>query len=101
MNSTSAADVIIQPLWPGPDPAIFDDTVASAASAPRAPLLTYASRSATRCSRLGSALSPPCAAALLAPAATSVAARITAPMSAQNVRALVDPALGPVRSKSV
>src|ERR1043165_6329117 len=56
MKSTNAADVIIHALWPGPGPLIFEETFASVASAPRVPLLTYASRSATRCSRVGSAL---------------------------------------------
>ena len=55
MNSTNAAEVIIQPLWPGPEPEILLFTFASVASAPRAALLTYASRSATRCARSGSA----------------------------------------------
>src|SRR5438132_13746088 len=56
MNSTRAAEVIIQALWPGPALATLDATVAPAASAPRAVLLMYASRSATRCSMVGSAL---------------------------------------------
>src|SRR2546421_7543054 len=55
MKRTSAVEVIIQPLWPGPDPEIFEATCAFAASAARAPLFTYASRSVTRCSSDGDA----------------------------------------------
>src|ERR1043166_867519 len=67
MNSTSAADVIIQALWPGPAvPSSFELTLASAASEPRVPLLTYASRSATRCCRSGSAFLGGAAAAVAA-----------------------------------
>src|SRR5262245_16626476 len=46
MNSTSAADVIIQALCPGPDVVV---------SALGAPFVTYASRSATRVARSGPA----------------------------------------------
>src|SRR3954469_3716058 len=46
MNSTSAEDVIIQALWPGP---------ALVVMALGAPLLMYASRSATRVARSGPA----------------------------------------------
>src|SRR5687767_5298834 len=50
MNSTSAAEVIIQALWPGPAPPTLEPSPEA-----RAPLLKYASISATRCSRVGSA----------------------------------------------
>src|SRR5262245_14569757 len=80
MNSTRAAEVIIQALWPGPAPETFDDTVALAASAARAVLLTYASRSAMRSSMLGSALSPPWAVAIAgASASTKNAIATSAP----------------------
>src|SRR5437016_4912302 len=46
MNSTSAEAVIIQPLWPGPDVVVRNLGV---------PLVTYASRSATRAARSGAA----------------------------------------------
>ena len=49
MKSTSAALVISQALWPGPGPGIFEAT-----SGVRAVLLTYASKSASRCSTVGS-----------------------------------------------
>ena len=49
MKSTKAVETIIQPLWPGPGPATFDTAFT------RAELFMYASRSATRCSRVGSA----------------------------------------------
>src|SRR5687767_13147229 len=48
MNSTSAVDVIIQPLWPGPEVAASAPPLASGA-----PLVTYASRLASRCSIVG------------------------------------------------
>src|SRR6188768_156323 len=46
MNNTRAADVIIHALWPGPGVVVM--TLG-------APLVTYASRSATRCARSGAA----------------------------------------------
>ena len=49
MNNTSALDVIIQPLCPGPAPATLEATLAV-----RAPLFMYASMSAIRCSSVGS-----------------------------------------------
>jgi hypothetical protein len=52
MKSTSAAQVIIHALWPGPGPATFEVTD-KPVSASRAELFTYASRSATRCSSDG------------------------------------------------
>src|ERR1700730_5641696 len=52
MKRTSAAQVIIQALWPGPGPEIFE-IICALVSAPRAELFTYASRSATRCSSDG------------------------------------------------
>src|SRR5438046_10168704 len=52
MKSTSAAQVIIQALWPGPEPEIYD-VPGGPASAPRAAWFTYASRSATRCASDG------------------------------------------------
>src|SRR5205823_14074375 len=55
MNRTSADAVIIQALWPGPAPEMFDAIAAVSESAPRAPLFTYASRSFTRCSSDGEA----------------------------------------------
>src|SRR5215510_10431731 len=48
MNSTSAADVIIHALCPGPDV-----DASAPPSAVGAPLVTYASRFATRCSSVG------------------------------------------------
>src|SRR4051812_37502567 len=54
MNSTSAAEVIIQALWPGPEPLMFDLTLLVAVSAWRAALLIYASKSRRRCSTVGS-----------------------------------------------
>ena len=42
-----------QALWPGPGPEMFDGVVALTASAPRAELFRYASRSETRCSSDG------------------------------------------------
>src|SRR4051812_17240752 len=69
MNSTRAADVIIQALWPGPAvPSSLELTLASAASEPRVPLLTYASRSATRCCKSGSAFLASAAGAAVATA---------------------------------
>src|SRR5687768_10765128 len=61
MNSTSALEVIIHPLCPGPGPATFDVTFAV-----RAELLMYASRSATRCSNVGSTAAGGCAAVSVA-----------------------------------
>src|SRR5215469_13645404 len=55
MKSTSAAQVIIQALLAGPGPEMFDPAGALTESAPRAELFTYASKSATRCSREGEA----------------------------------------------
>src|SRR2546430_17472988 len=55
MKSTSAAQVIIQALLAGPGPEMFDAAGAFVESAPRAELFTYASKSATRCSRDGEA----------------------------------------------
>jgi hypothetical protein len=70
MNSTSADDVIIQALWPGPDET----------SALGVPFVMYASRSATRVARSGGAAgAADCACA--SPAA-SVMNRATAPMLA-------------------
>src|SRR5688572_14248072 len=48
MNSTSAVEVICHALWPGPGPGIVE-----AALVCRAPLFTYASRSASRSSTEG------------------------------------------------
>src|SRR3954467_4183786 len=45
MKSTRAELVIIQPLWPGPGPAIFEGAFVVEL---RAPLLTYASKSSRR-----------------------------------------------------
>src|SRR5690349_10533227 len=50
MKMTSAVLTICHALWPGPGPEIFEAT-----SGVRATLLKYASMSATRCSRVGSA----------------------------------------------
>src|SRR6266850_1340196 len=50
MKRTNAAQTIIQPLWPGPEPGILVFTFAPFASDPRAALFMYASRSLTRCS---------------------------------------------------
>src|SRR6266487_662705 len=65
MNSTSAAEVICQALAPGPGLGVKELDLSSyvpnfeftlfVLSAPLAPLFTYASRSLTRCSRVGSA----------------------------------------------
>jgi hypothetical protein len=48
MNNTSAVLIISHALWPGPATATCDATPST-----RAPLLTYASKSATRCSKVG------------------------------------------------
>src|SRR6476646_9599914 len=53
MNKTRSAEVMSQPLWPGPGPEMFESVVALAVSAPRAELFIYASRSETRCSSDG------------------------------------------------
>src|SRR5258708_30558136 len=79
MNSTRAAEVICHALWPGPGvPSSFDFIFASAASEPRAELPTYASKSASRCSILGSALAGAAAdgAALVAGAVAGVWAEL-------------------------
>src|SRR4051794_15091402 len=75
MNSTSAVEVIIQALWPGPD----------VLSALGAPLVTYASRSATRCARSGAA-----AAGAGVCACAPEAARNTDEQTAAIRRALAD-----------
>src|SRR5439155_2858578 len=54
MKSTSAAQVIIHALWPGPGPPMFE-AIGAPASAPRAELFTSASKSATRCPSDGGA----------------------------------------------
>src|ERR1043165_9514538 len=50
MNSTSAVEIIIQPLWPGPEVDASAPPLASGT-----PLVTYASRLARRCSIVGAA----------------------------------------------
>src|SRR5690349_9438789 len=88
MNSTNAAEVIIHALWPGPGPLIFDVIFASAASAPRAVLFMYASRSARRCSTFGSAFAAGAAAAGAAGVSVGTEALTS---SAAQTRASVSP----------
>src|SRR5580765_7381607 len=93
MKRTRAALAIIHALWPGPaTPSSLEDTLASEASEPRAPLLTYASRSATRWLMSGSGfLAAPAAAAtelvVAAGALVSSARRVVQKQAASNAPA--------------
>src|ERR1041384_5492662 len=72
MNSTSADEIIIQPLCPGPDVAASAPPLASGAL-----LVTYASRLARRCSTVGPAAAG-AAAGAGAPAGAATAAVVSA-----------------------
>src|SRR6185436_1697531 len=72
MNRTSADDVIIQLLCPGPEVVV---------SALGAPLVTYASRSATRVARSVGAGGAVCACAIAVTATVNVRAKIPTAVS--------------------
>src|SRR5262245_26057925 len=72
MNRTSAVEIIIQPLCPGPEVAASAPPLASGA-----PLVTYASRLASRCSIVG-----PAAAGAAAGAAAAGAGSVAGAVSA-------------------
>src|SRR5437870_1578347 len=86
MNNTKAAEVIIHALWPGPEPLMFDLTLLVAVSAWRAALLTYASRSRSRCSTVGSL------GAGAAAAGAAAAGAVAAASSAAQTRVSESPA---------
>src|SRR6185503_14329527 len=69
MNRTSAVEIIIQPLCPGPEVAASAPPLASGT-----PLVTYASRLASRCSIVGPAAAGAAAGAAAAAAAGAVSA---------------------------
>src|SRR5262245_54426094 len=80
MNSTSALEVISQPLWPGPGLSPSGSTLGSGAL-----LTTYASRLASRCSIVAAGAA---AAAAAAGASSAYAARSGLP-SATKIAAIV------------
>src|SRR5262245_2654910 len=69
MNRTSAVEIIIQPLCPGPEVAASAPPLASGA-----PLVTYASRLASRCSIVGPAAAGAAAGAAAAGAGSAAGA---------------------------